>query len=581
MDADARRILELLEPAIERAEQVDAQQRALLQRQEESAEAFSAQIADIQQAAEGERARLLEARTEFAALREEELARGKAEAESIVAAANAEETAARARIEELQRAQAQLEAEHAAKLAQAERERAEAEHVAKQLLHAEEEAARDKLREREAEHEARLADLQARTSASVAEREHSFEAACADKRARLQALAVKEEAIQARLAEMQALVAADGPDAFVELRVGGRAFETTVGCLTRFPDSMLAALWHEHRKGGDGGGPVRVNGDPSLFHLVLNFLLSPEELPVVVDVSQIQWLEREGRRYGLEELTQKCRDAYKRLDTVKVMQLLNGQRNLSGMDMRKLDLSDIDFRGASMYRARVGGANLSDALLSGAGTNLWSGSPPPPPRTKWTRRVPHPVLIGHTASLPASFCEVQATRASFAGAQAEGADFSGATAPRADFTGGQLRSAKLGGATLTQASFAGAQAEGADFSKSELADAKLGKANLASASFAGAAAPKADFTGAQLQNANLQGADLQAAMLQSANLQGCDMRGTDLRGAHLCFARFRGAKNLGQAKFTSLRGANLGGCDLTGVNLEDTEDALWEVRRPV
>ena len=25
--------------------------------------------------------------------------------------------------------------------------------------------------------------------------------------------------------------------------------------------------------------------------------------------------------------------------------------------------------------------------------------PPVPPRTKWTRRVPHPVLIGHAASL--------------------------------------------------------------------------------------------------------------------------------------------------------------------------------------
>jgi hypothetical protein len=24
---------------------------------------------------------------------------------------------------------------------------------------------------------------------------------------------------------------------------------------------------------------------------------------------------------------------------------------------------------------------------------------PPPPRIKWTRRVPHPVLIGHAASL--------------------------------------------------------------------------------------------------------------------------------------------------------------------------------------
>jgi len=27
------------------------------------------------------------------------------------------------------------------------------------------------------------------------------------------------------------------------------------------------------------------------------------------------------------------------------------------------------------------------------------GGTPPPPRTKWTRRVPYPVLIGHAASL--------------------------------------------------------------------------------------------------------------------------------------------------------------------------------------
>ena len=29
--------------------------------------------------------------------------------------------------------------------------------------------------------------------------------------------------------------------------------------------------------------------------------------------------------------------------------------------------------------------------------------PPPPPRTKWTRHVPHPVLIGHAASLSQTF----------------------------------------------------------------------------------------------------------------------------------------------------------------------------------
>jgi len=28
---------------------------------------------------------------------------------------------------------------------------------------------------------------------------------------------------------------------------------------------------------------------------------------------------------------------------------------------------------------------------------------PPPPRTKWTRRVPHPVLIGHAASGGATY----------------------------------------------------------------------------------------------------------------------------------------------------------------------------------
>jgi len=28
-----------------------------------------------------------------------------------------------------------------------------------------------------------------------------------------------------------------------------------------------------------------------------------------------------------------------------------------------------------------------------------AGRDPPPPRTKWTGRVPHPVLIGHAASL--------------------------------------------------------------------------------------------------------------------------------------------------------------------------------------
>ena len=56
-------------------------------------------------------------------------------------------------------------------------------------------------------------------------------------------------------------------------------------------------------------------------------------------------------------------------------------------------------------------ASLSQVQLRGAGLGAYDSSaagragptaceaPLPPPRTKWTRRVPQPVLIGHAASL--------------------------------------------------------------------------------------------------------------------------------------------------------------------------------------
>jgi len=55
------------------------------------------------------------------------------------------------------------------------------------------------------------------------------------------------------------------------------------------------------------------------------------------------------------------------------------------------------------------------AQARGAPETLWvcieQRSPPPPPRTKWTRRVPHPVLIGHAASLSQVCIEQRVDRA--------------------------------------------------------------------------------------------------------------------------------------------------------------------------
>jgi len=57
---------------------------------------------------------------------------------------------------------------------------------------------------------------------------------------------------------------------------------------------------------------------------------------------------------------------------------------------------------ASPYRTppQAWGGNSSNRCVSAQAAHVSSrGLPPPPPRTKWTRRVPHPVLIGHAASL--------------------------------------------------------------------------------------------------------------------------------------------------------------------------------------
>ena len=417
----------------------------------------------------------------------------------------------------------------------------------------------------------------------MAERERGFEAACAQKQERLQFLAVKEEEIQARVAAMQALVAADGQDAFVEICVGGRTFETTIGCLTRFPHSVLAALWHEHRSKGNTG-PLRVNGDPSHFHLILKHLRSPEKLPVVSDVSQIQWLECEGEYYRLDDLMLQCRDAYKRLDTVRVMQLLNGQRNLSGMDMRRLDLSDIDFRGASMYRARVDEANLSDAMLSGPETNLRHAS---------FCRIRAPRAAFSHAQMSSAQCvsailteavleSVRAAKADFSKAELGGAILRGsvltetlfveASAPRAVFSKAQMGSAKMGGSTLTEAVFEQAKAAKADFGKAELGGANFGGAELCEASFVEASAPRAVFSKAQMWSAKLGGSTLTEAVFEQAQAAKAD-----LSNCNLSKANFRAA-NLSNA---NLSGANMQGCavinaDLSGANLEGAVLPAWD-----
>ena len=63
--------------------------------------------------------------------------------------------------------------------------------------------------------------------------------------------------------------------------------------------------------------------------------------------------------------------------------------------------SDLQFAQGAGAGAGAGVALLPDLDRDGM-PDLLTGNalaPPPPSHTKWTRRVPHPVLIGHAASL--------------------------------------------------------------------------------------------------------------------------------------------------------------------------------------
>jgi hypothetical protein len=56
--------------------------------------------------------------------------------------------------------------------------------------------------------------------------------------------------------------------------------------------------------------------------------------------------------------------------------------------------------GASPPPARPRCSHSAEPLHHPPGpVQVLRGAPPPTPRTKWTRRVPHSVLIGHAASL--------------------------------------------------------------------------------------------------------------------------------------------------------------------------------------
>ena len=87
----------------------------------------------------------------------------------------------------------------------------------------------------------------------------------------------------------------------IKLDVGGHIFATTTTTLTRFPDTMLGAMFSgRHALTKDEAGFYFIDRDGTHFRYILNFLRSPESFDS--SCSSMAELMLEADYYGLKDL---------------------------------------------------------------------------------------------------------------------------------------------------------------------------------------------------------------------------------------------------------------------------------------
>ena len=93
-------------------------------------------------------------------------------------------------------------------------------------------------------------------------------------------------------------------DARIKLDVGGTRFTTTLTTLTRFPDTMLGAMFSgRHQLPLDESGHYFIDRDGTHFRHILNYLRCPEEFDMaIMEAGHVRELRKEVRYYGLESL---------------------------------------------------------------------------------------------------------------------------------------------------------------------------------------------------------------------------------------------------------------------------------------
>lgn len=117
----------------------------------------------------------------------------------------------------------------------------------------------------------------------------------------------------------------------VTLNVGGHLYTTSLSTLTRYPDSMLGAMFRgDFPSARDSHGHFFIDRDGPLFRYILNFLRT-SELTLPMDFKEIDLLRKEADFYQIEPLIQCLTDPKPLypLDTFEEVVELSSTRKLS------------------------------------------------------------------------------------------------------------------------------------------------------------------------------------------------------------------------------------------------------------
>jgi uncharacterized protein YjbI with pentapeptide repeats/energy-coupling factor transporter ATP-binding protein EcfA2 len=277
--------------------------------------------------------------------------------------------------------------------------------------------------------------------------------------------------------------------------------------------------------------------------------------------------------------------------------------NLTGTNMRNVDLGGANLQASRLDSARLDNANLAGAILSATSMTRATCDGADLSRAKLMRASARQTGFKSSRLVDADLGDANFDKATF-----EFADLSHARLTGASLVGVDLRSAKIDGADFFGADLRGANLERLCLSRAHFARARFRGANLAHCNLEGMLLPGACFmeadlihallTGSRMPGANFRDANLRAAGLAEVDWEEADLRGADLREAafHLGSSRSglvgspiasEGSRtgfytdDWNEQDFKSpeeIRKANLCGADLRGARIDDVDFYLVDLR---